>query len=263
MLLLAVCLLFISKAHDDKLVAAVVSTFGECTGIIRAVGDFIDVVDTVDFRRRAERQGLAKKVDEKLDSCGVILKAVNDFRTKYIARDIGMISFLPAEMDQVKKLLKPVSKKLGEVLYIASRDGQTAADFHRECNKQGPTVVIIETTTGAVFGGYTDGEWTGRNQHVKSSASFLFRLRPSYRRYPLKVGQDAYATYDHQSYGPTFGRSGNFDLHISNAPLTSTGSYTYGGRSYEIPPKYHSNELSNGYTNFQVRDYVVAKASDF
>jgi hypothetical protein len=261
MLLLVVCLLFISKAHDD-LVAAVVTTFGECTGIIRAVGDFIDVVDTVDFRRRAERRGLAKEVDEKLDSCGVILKAVNDFRTKYIARDIGLISLLPAEMAHVKELLRPVSKKLGEVLYIASRDGQAAADFHRECNNQGPTVVIVETTTGALFGGYTDGDWSSSNKYVPSSAAFLFRLRPSYRRYPLKAGQDAYATYSHQSYGPTFGRSGYHDLYIINNALSSAGSYTYGGKSYEIPPKYVSYELSNGYQKFQVKDYVVAKASD-
>jgi len=262
MLLLTVCLLVISKAHDDKLVAAVVSTFGECTGIIRAVGDFIDVVDTVDFRRRSERQGLAKEVDEKLDSCGVILKAVTDFRNKYIARDIGKITLLPTEVAEVKKLLKRVSKKMGEVLYIASRDGQTAAAFHSKCNNQGATIIIVETTTGAVFGGYTDATWSSSNNYKKSLASSLFRLRPSFRYYPLKGGQEAYAIYDHQSYGPTFGRSGNFDLHINNSPLTGTGSYTYGGRSYEIPPKYHSNELTNGYTNFQVKDYVVAKASD-
>jgi len=261
MLLFAVCLLFISKAHDE-LVGAVVSTFGECTGIIRAVGDFIDVVDTVDFRRRVVRQGLAKKVDEKLASCSVILKAVNDFRSKYIARDIGKISFLPAEMAHLKELLKPVSKKMGEVLYIATRDGQTGADFHRKCDNQGPTVVIVESTTGAVFGGYTDATWSNSNKYVTSTKSFLFRLRPSFRRYPLKAGQERYAIYDKKNYGPVFGYQSNHDLHISNAPLTSTGSYTYGGRSYEIPPKYASNELSNGYTNFQVMDYVVVKASD-
>jgi len=260
MLLFAVCLLFISKAHND-LVDAVVSTFGECTGIIKAVGDFIDVLDTVDFRRRAERHGLAKKVDEKLASCSVILKAVNEFRNKYIVRAFGKITLLPAEMAHMNELLKPVSKKMGEVLYIASRDGETGVDFHRECDNQGPTVVIVEATTGAVFGGYTDATWSNSNKYVRSTESFLFRLRPSFKLYPLKAGQEAYAIYDEKNHGPIFGRSSSHDLHISNTPF-STGSYTHGGKSYEIPPKYSSNELTNGHTNFQVKDYVVVKASD-
>jgi len=258
MLLLAICLFFISKAHKELLVAEVVNTFGECTGIIRAVGDFIDVVDTVDFRRRAERQGLAKEVDEKLDSCSVILNAVNNFRLKYIPNNFGRTTLAPAEMAEVMRLLETRSKKMGKVLYIASRDGQTSADFIRECSNQGPTVVIVETTKGALFGGYTDGDWKSSNTFVPSSSAFLFRLRPSFKMYPVKGGRESYATQSHSSWGPTFGGGNAHDLHITSTPLTAAGSYTKGGYNYEMAK--NSYELSNGESNFQVKDYFVAQA---
>jgi len=260
MLLLAICLLFISKAHEELLVTAVVDTFGECTGIIRAVGDFIDVVDTVDFRRRAERQGLGKEVDEKLNSCSVILNAVNDFRRKYIIpSNFGRITLAPAEMAEVTRLLKTRSKKLGKVLYIASRDGQAPQEFISRCSNQGPTVVIVETTKGALFGGYTDGDWKSYITYVPSKSAFLFRLRPSYRMYPVKGGRVNYATLSHTSNGPTFGGD-NYDLHITSTALTSATSSTKGGYNYEMAT--NSYELANGDHKFQVKDYVVAKASD-
>jgi len=260
MLLLPICLLFISKAHEELLVTAVVDTFGECTGIIRAVGDFIDVVDTVDFRRRAERQGIAKEVDEKLNSCIVILNAVNDFRLKYIPNNFGRITLATAEMAEVTRLLKTRSKKLGKVLYIASRDGQAPAEFISRCSNQGPTVVIVETTKGALFGGYTDGDWRSYNTYVPSKSAFLFRLRPSYRMYPVKAGRENYATQSNTGYGPTFGGQNAHDLHITSTALTAATSYTKGGYNYEMAT--NSYELSNGDHKFQVKDYVVAKASD-
>jgi hypothetical protein len=137
-----------------------------------------------------------------LASCSVILKAVTDFRIKYIARDIGKITLLPAEMAYLKEILKSKSKKVGEVLYIASRDGETGVDFHRECDNQGPTVVIVEATTGAIFGGYTDATWSNSNKYVPSTESFLFRLRPSSKLYPLKAGQEKYAIHDEKNHGP-------------------------------------------------------------
>ncbi len=46
-----------------------------------------------------------------------------------------------------------------QVLYRATRDGGTAEDFHRLCDRQGPTLTLIRDTRGCVFGGYTSAEW--------------------------------------------------------------------------------------------------------
>ena len=44
------------------------------------------------------------------------------------------------------------------LLYRASTDGNTPADFHRCCDNKGPTLVVIESGE-YIFGGYTSQSW--------------------------------------------------------------------------------------------------------
>ena len=44
------------------------------------------------------------------------------------------------------------------LLYRASIDGSTPANFHRCCDNQGPTLVLIKSG-GYIFGGYTSKSW--------------------------------------------------------------------------------------------------------
>lgn len=115
------------------------------------------------------------------------------------------------------------------------------------CDNKGPTVVIVETTTGVVFGGYTDVRW-GDGQWVKSSTAFLFQLRPNVRKCAVKVRR--HAVFLSSGNGPTFG--GGHDLFISGS-----GGYVH-GQSYACK----DNSLNEGKRNFQVKQYIVLKAMD-
>jgi hypothetical protein len=44
-------------------------------------------------------------------------------------------------------------------IYDATTDGWKAEDFHRCCDKKGPTLTIVETTKDFIFGGFTTAEW--------------------------------------------------------------------------------------------------------
>ena len=44
------------------------------------------------------------------------------------------------------------------LLYRASTDGYTPADFHRCCDNKGPTLVLIKSGE-YIFGGYTSQSW--------------------------------------------------------------------------------------------------------
>jgi len=44
------------------------------------------------------------------------------------------------------------------LLYRASSDGYTPADFHRCCDNKGPTLVLIKSGE-YIFGGYTSKSW--------------------------------------------------------------------------------------------------------
>jgi len=257
----ALCLFLISQAHnitDDALVAAINDTLTDCIVILGAVREFVDEIQDFDIRRRATKNAgeLAQQVVNKMASCGTIMDAVDNFRSQLMPPVMlfGYIDLTKKEIDFINKLLKAESKEMGEVLYVATRDGDTATSFRAACNNQGPTVVIVETSIGNLFGGYTDISWgTASNRYAKSSKSFLFSLRPSMKQYMIK--STSYAVYHHSSYGPTFGNG--HDIYLSNSATQSTSSTT-NGKTYDL-----SGSVLNGgvHRNFRARDYVVARAS--
>jgi len=58
---------------------------------------------------------------------------------------------------QWNKLLNWNIKGLNDewnLLYKGNRDGFNAKDFHRLCDNQGPTITIIRTRQGKIFGFY-------------------------------------------------------------------------------------------------------------
>jgi len=252
-----------SSWDDEALVKAVENTLGECSDIVEAVGDFLAVFETEDDNRRRDEkdESLAEGVAKKLKTCGKVIEAVDTFREKrFFPFSRGHIKLQWSELRFLNQELKSVSKKISETLFIASKDGDAASKFHGACDKKGPTIVIVETTTGNVFGGYTDLSWgTSSGAYVKSSNTFLFRLRPTTKRYDIKEGREGYAIYTNSGYGPTFG--GGHDFYIVSSALSSTSSYTNGGHSY-VFPSYPNYQLNDGKKNFKVKDYVVVQVVD-
>ena len=48
-----------------------------------------------------------------------------------------------------------------KLLYRASEHDYTAESFHECCDNQGPTLIIIKSSGGWIFGGYTNQSWSG------------------------------------------------------------------------------------------------------
>jgi hypothetical protein len=260
-MLFALCLFLITQAHnitDDALVAAINDTLTDCIVILRAVREFVDEIEDFDIRRRATKNAgeLAQRVVKKMASCGTIMDTVDNFRKQFVppTTQLGHISLSNNEMLFLRNILKGESRDIGEVLYVASTDGDASSKFHSACDGKGPTVVIIETSTGNVFGGYTDISWGSSASWKLSSKSFLFGLRPVMKQYMIKDAERTYAVYHNANRGPHFGR-GN-DIYISPGATVNSNSYTK-GRTYTV----HHHDLNGGAQNFRVKDYVVAEAS--
>ena len=48
-----------------------------------------------------------------------------------------------------------------KLIYRASEHGYTAKSFHNYCDDKGPTLIIIKSSEGWIFGGYTTQSWSG------------------------------------------------------------------------------------------------------
>lgn len=97
---------------------------------------------------------------------------------------------------------------VSQLIYYFLRDGFGTADFHRCCDSKGPTLSVIQSTGGYLFGGYTPLSWNGTNTFKNCSESFIFTLTNPHNIPPTKYHrnpQSQSAIYCDPAYGPTFG----------------------------------------------------------
>jgi hypothetical protein len=152
--------------------------------------------------------------------------------------------------------------------YVGTRDGFESIKFHEKCDGRGESVVVIKSTTGSIFGGYTPCNWGGSSNYVFDQRTFLFTLEsPSGK--PRKFSNtgsqhsNTYSIYANSGYGPTFG--GGHDLYVVSQCDKHTSSYTNLGHSFEIRDENGTDLYSSqtakehmaGSYNFQVAEMEV------
>ena len=98
-----------------------------------------------------------------------------------------------------------------KLIYKGTRHGFSSIDFHRCCDRKGPTLSVLKSTSGHVFGGYTSVDWESCEEWLWSidTDAFLFTLTNPHPILPTKYevnteGRNAVGCKT--SMGPTFGR---------------------------------------------------------
>jgi len=156
-------------------------------------------------------------------------------------------SVILSDKNQVSDLMHlcefPADQKW-TLIYRASLDGFKSTDFHSRCDKRINTLIIIKSTNGNVFGGYTEQTWSGIGFKADSS-SFIFSLINKLNE-PKKIKWSKNeGIYCHSSFGPTFGGI-NHDLCITDCSNTDKSSYSNLGHSYTHSSyTYGSNEAKS------------------
>lgn len=170
-----------------------------------------------------------------------------------LTRITGSIStlekdFLSTQIAKMKSL---------ELVYKGSRDTFAGSAFHSKCDNRKDTVVIIHTTQGKRFGGYTSCVWDSSSSYKTDSTktSFLFSLTTqNMQRFCIKAGGISSTIYCQNNYGPTFGA---FDIYISNNSNTNSSNYCNFNQQYSNTDTNLTNvEIAGGYF-FQVTEVEV------
>jgi hypothetical protein len=65
-------------------------------------------------------------------------------------------------------------------IYNGSRDGWETTKFKEKVFNQGPTLIILKTTNGAVCGGYTSKNWDGSVIYKDDIDAFVFNMTHKY-----------------------------------------------------------------------------------
>ncbi|XP_053403377.1 interferon-induced protein 44-like [Mercenaria mercenaria] len=137
---------------------------------------------------------------------------------------VGRLSV--ADKKQLERYIQAGPKDIS-LLYSFTKNGADASVFHQHCNNKGPTVTVVFSTLGTVYGGYTEKSWAPGSMYLRDEHAFLFRLQQTGKAAPAKcpVNTADKAIYCNNGYGPTFG--GGYDLSTFNGALTvQNGKYT-------------------------------------
>ena len=115
-------------------------------------------------------------------------------------------------------------------LYRSSREGPTAAAFHAACDGRGPTLTLIRSNTGCVFGGYARAPWEspplGGEKYVGCPHAFLFSVAGPLgcvTKFPVVPGHEQGALYCRAACGPAYGFG--CDLEVSTAGYDGLAGY--------------------------------------
>jgi hypothetical protein len=147
-----------------------------------------------------------------------------------------------------RKICRNYKKITLDLLYKASIDGDKAESFHNKCDIANSSLVLIKTSDGKRFGGYTTCNWKGNSIEKKDEFAFVFSL-DKMKIYDIIQGEDAIGCYP--KYGPVFL---GCQIRIFDQFFTKGGTTFEKGLNYDTQEDF---ELTGGLKKFDIKEIEV------
>lgn len=135
------------------------------------------------------------------------------------------------------------------LIYRGSSCNFNSEEFHIKFDDAVPTLVVIQSRSGARFGGYTTQIWKGENTYKNDPEAFLFSLDKK-EMYPILKTEAKNAIFCKGEYIVAFGKS---DLMIPGKGLECFSDFpiSYG------KPGVEKNALTNGEKKFGLKEIEI------
>ena len=199
------------------------------------------------YRLKAQENELLKKQLEELQyQIQVLQERQEEDDVKEVKGDIIH------DMNELEMITKKINKEnkriIINLLYKASADSDSAAVFHEKCDGANNTIVLVETTDGKRFGGYTTKSWRGNCIEKADTDAFIFSF-DKMKTYDNIPGDDAIGCYP--KFGPIF---------LGCQIKIFDNAFTRGGTTFEKELNFNTEEdyeLTGGNRTFDVKDIEV------
>jgi len=175
----------------------------------------------------------------------------DSFKDNEVKKNRSKLGSLVVQTGETDLLVNWLGRKANfELCFRASIHGKSSQEFHNRCDNKGPSMLFIKKTdNGYRFGGFNPFSWdTSNNYKYNDNSAFLFSLDKQ-TKHPLSYA--SYVTYNHQSYGPTFG--GGHDIYLqSDLTRGYSNMWSYRGN---LSPYYMVNQF--WFTPVEIEVYIV------
>ena len=185
-----------------------------------------DIINKYEEKEK-EKERLEKEKEEKL---------ISFYGTEILNKESKkmLLSWLPRKPIKITLLLN------------SNIDGDSTSTFMDKCNGKCPTLAIIKTTKGNIFGGYTTQLW--KQGEVQDKNAFVFSIDKK-KKYNIKETEHAIGF---SNYYWLFGYSYNAIVCQNNC--TKRNDNYVGNKTYDIPEQY---ELNGGEKDFTVKSFEI------
>ncbi len=166
-------MLHVNQLSDDLLSLNISTKYlhdfdiaSESTFINEPIKRFENILDTYNFVDISERS----------------LKII---RRQFLDSKILRPEYVVPEFHQMFAPLGTLTKT--ELLYRMNKDGCSPEIFHKRCDNQGATLILVHANGGYVFGAFNPTSWVNQYCYSESEEAFLFSLvEPTRKRKPFK-----------------------------------------------------------------------------
>ena len=134
------------------------------------------------------------------------------------------------------------------LLYRASDHGDKAKIFHQKCDNHQMTLVLVETTKGRRFGGFTTKTWNGNCLKKIDNDAFVFSL-DKHKIYD--VHKNEFAVGGYPKFGPVFF---GCQIRIYDEFFTKGGTTCHRALNYKTKEEF---ELNHGEQTYIVKEIEV------
>ena len=183
------------------------SLINDCLNIENDIKTIDEIKDNINYYKNTDKLKIEFSSDinslsNNIKDFGKIIKNNEELNeiSKIIKNDINKQNHI------INWILEKINKDSLEFKLIFRMDEKNykSEEFHKACDNQGPTLILIKTKTQRTFGGFTPLNWDKTGGGIKDgqNQTFIFSL-DSYKKFDiLKIKEQA---INNSSDGPKFG----------------------------------------------------------
>lgn len=136
-----------------------------------------------------------EKIGKNVEKPVEIVKVRTTEPEESIEDDVIIFKSNIIDKKQEKIIKEFIENKImsAELIFDTSKDGDNTEAFKNKCTGQNPTLIIIKTDTGIVFGGYATVPWK-EGGPIQDYQSFVFSFNPK-KKYKVTVPKFALYGY--------------------------------------------------------------------
>ncbi len=184
-------------------------------------------------------------IEERLKKIEALMSGYNNLKLKEQNNFFSESDILNKKEKELLINFLPKKPKKIDLLLNSNIDGNSIKTILKKCDGKYPTLSIIRTSKGYMFGGYTEQIW--KQGGSEDTNAFVFSINNE-KKYNIKKPENATCLVEN-----SFWRFGYSAIVITENCTQAFNNYVDNG-TYDIEEKF---ELNGGESNFNVKSFEI------